>query len=64
MTAAGAQLLGENLAMLGNAGVTAILSGVEATSPVWTSVRGADCRTAGCGASRCSTKRSNGRRTR
>ena len=39
LTAAGAQLLGENLTMLGNAGVTAILTGVEATSPVWTAVR-------------------------
>ena len=39
LTAAGAQLLGENLTMLGNAGVTAILTGLEATSPVWTSIR-------------------------
>jgi glutaminase len=39
LTAAGAQLLAENLTMLGNGGVTAILSGVEATSPVWEAVR-------------------------
>ena len=38
MTAAGAQLLGENLTMLGNAGVTAILTGLEATSAVWTAI--------------------------
>jgi len=36
LTAAGAQLLSENLAMLGNAGVTAILTGLEA---VWTEIR-------------------------
>ena len=39
LTAAGAQLLGEKLTMLGNAGVTAIMTGVEATSAVWTAVR-------------------------
>jgi len=38
ITAAGAQLLGEKLATLGNTGVTAILTGVEALSPVWTAV--------------------------
>ena len=31
--------MGENLTILGNAGVTAILTGFEATSPVWTSIR-------------------------
>jgi glutaminase len=35
LTTAGAQLLGENLTILGNAGVTAILTGLEGTSPVW-----------------------------
>lgn len=39
LTAAGAQLLGENLTALANTGVTAILTGVEATSSVWTEVR-------------------------
>ncbi len=39
LTAAGAQLLGENLTILGNAGVTAILTGLEATSAVWTAIR-------------------------
>src|SRR5712672_221738 len=39
ITAAGAQLLGEKLATLGNTGVTAILTGVEALSPVWTEIR-------------------------
>ena len=39
ITAAGAQLLGEKLATLGNTGVTAILTGVEPTSAVWTAVR-------------------------
>jgi glutaminase len=39
ITAAGAQLLGEKLATLGNIGVTSILTGVEALSPVWTTVR-------------------------
>jgi glutaminase len=39
ITAAGARLLGENLTILGNVGVTAILTGVEATSPVWEAVR-------------------------
>jgi glutaminase len=38
LTAAGAQLLGENLTALANAGVTAILTGLEVTSPVWTEV--------------------------
>ena len=38
VTAAGAQLLGENLTILGNAGVTAILTGLEAASAVWTAV--------------------------
>ena len=39
LTSAGAQLLGENLAILGNGGVTAILTGVEATSAVWLAIR-------------------------
>jgi glutaminase len=38
VTTAGVQLLGENLTILGNAGVTAILTGLEATSAVWTAV--------------------------
>jgi glutaminase len=38
LTAAGAQLLGENLTILGNAGVTSILTGLEATSAVWAAV--------------------------
>jgi glutaminase len=38
VTAAGAQLLGENLAILGNVGVITILTGLEATSAVWTAV--------------------------
>lgn len=39
ITAAGAQLFGEKLATLGNVGVTAVLTGVEASSPVWIAVR-------------------------
>jgi glutaminase len=39
LTAAGAQLLGEKLTLLANAGVTAVLTGFEATSPVWTIIR-------------------------
>src|SRR6202035_1972113 len=39
ITAAGAQLLGEKLATLGNTCVTAILTGVEPTSAVWAAVR-------------------------
>jgi glutaminase len=39
ITAAGARLLGENLTILGNVGVTAILTGFEATSPVWEAIR-------------------------
>ncbi|THD70084.1 MAG: glutaminase A [Bradyrhizobium sp.] len=39
ITAAGARLLGENLAILGNLGVTAILTGFEATSPVSEAIR-------------------------
>ncbi|QWG16279.1 glutaminase A [Bradyrhizobium sediminis] len=39
LTSAGAQLLGENLTILGNAGVTAILTGIEATSAVWLAIR-------------------------
>src|SRR5438046_3101081 len=38
MTAAGATLLGENLTILGNIRVTAILTGLEATSAVWRAV--------------------------
>jgi glutaminase len=38
VTAAGAELLGEILTLLGNGGVTAILSGVDETSAVWTAV--------------------------
>jgi len=32
-------VLGENLTVLANAGVTAILTGLDATSSVWTEVR-------------------------
>ena len=39
VTSAGAQLLGENLTILGNAGVTAILTGIEATSAAWLAIR-------------------------
>jgi glutaminase len=39
LTAAGAQLLGENLTILANAGVTVTLTGLEAASSVWTEVR-------------------------
>lgn len=39
LTSAGAQLLGENLTILGNAGVTAIMTGIEATSAVWLAIR-------------------------
>jgi glutaminase len=39
ITAAGARLLGEHLTILGNVGVTAILTGCEATSPVWQAIR-------------------------
>lgn len=39
LTAAGAQLLGENLTVLGDAGVTAIITGVEATSAVLPAIR-------------------------
>jgi glutaminase len=39
ITAAGARLLGENLTILGNGGVTAILTGFEATAPVWEAIR-------------------------
>src|SRR5436190_5391171 len=39
LTAAGAQLLGEKLTILGNTGVTAVLTGFETTSPVWTAIR-------------------------
>jgi glutaminase len=38
VTTAGARLLGENLTILGNAGVTSILTGFEATSPVCESI--------------------------
>lgn len=38
ITAAGAELLGETLAALGNIGVTAILSGFEDTSAVWSAI--------------------------
>jgi len=38
ITAAGAQLLGEKLTILTNAGVTAILTGVEATPALWKAV--------------------------
>jgi glutaminase len=40
MTAAGAQLLGENITILGNGGVTAILTGLEASSAVWKAIAG------------------------
>lgn len=39
ITAAGAQLLAETIATLGNSGVTTIISGVETTSPVWATIR-------------------------
>src|SRR5207248_623284 len=38
LTAARAQLLADSLTVLGNAGVTAILTGLEATSPVWKAI--------------------------
>jgi glutaminase len=38
ITSAGARLLGENLGILCNSGVTAILSGGDATSPVWDAI--------------------------
>jgi glutaminase len=38
ITAAGAELLGETLTALGNAGVTPILSGFEETSAVWAAI--------------------------
>jgi glutaminase len=38
VTAAGAELLGETLTALGNAGVTTILSGFEETSAVWAAI--------------------------
>ena len=57
LTAAGAQLLGENLTMLGNAGVTAILTGLEATSPVWTAIRRANGRAAKAAALRAARRR-------
>jgi len=40
VTSAGAQLLGENLNILRNAGVTAILTGLDATSAVWKAISG------------------------
>jgi glutaminase len=64
LTAAGAQLLSENLTILGNAGVTTILTGLEATSAVWTAVRARTAEPQRCGALRCSTTPSNGPRTR
>src|SRR3954452_15745672 len=39
ITAAGAQLLGEDLTLLGNTGVPAIRTGLEATSAVWSEIR-------------------------
>jgi glutaminase len=39
LTSAGGQLLGEKLTVLGNAGVTAVISGVEQTSPVYAAIR-------------------------
>ncbi len=41
ITAAGARLLGEKLTLLGNSGVTTILTGLEMTSAVWTTIRAA-----------------------
>lgn len=38
ITAAGAELIGETLTALGNAGVTTILSGFEETSAVWAAI--------------------------
>ncbi len=40
VTAAGAQLLAENLTILGHGGVTAILTGFEASSAVWKAISG------------------------
>ncbi|MGT2438413.1 glutaminase A [Bradyrhizobium betae] len=50
ITAAGAELLGETLTALGNAGVTTILSGFEETSAVWAAIsaRTADPRRLRC----------------
>jgi len=39
ITQAGIRLLGENLAVLGNIGVTTVLTGFDAASPVWTAIR-------------------------
>jgi glutaminase len=39
VTSAGAQLLGSKLTVLGNAGITAILSGVDSASPVYAAIR-------------------------
>jgi glutaminase len=39
VTAAGARLLGENLTILSNVGVTSILTGIETTSPMWETIR-------------------------
>jgi glutaminase len=39
LTAAGAQLLAEKLSSLGNADVTAIITGVEPTSAIWPAIR-------------------------
>jgi glutaminase len=39
LTAAGTQLLGDNLTVLGNAGVTTIITGIETTSAVWPGIR-------------------------
>ena len=39
LTAAGAQLLGENVTILGNAGVTAIVTGIDAASAIWLAIR-------------------------
>jgi glutaminase len=38
ITAAGSRLLGENLTILGNIGVTTILTGLEVTSSVWLAI--------------------------
>jgi glutaminase len=39
LTAAGVQLLGDKLTLLGSTGVTAIITGVETTSAVWRAIR-------------------------
>ena len=40
VTLAGALLLGENLTLLGNSGLTAVLTGIEASSAIWKAISG------------------------